>query len=37
MLHQRDVNSATIVRNRGLVWLENEFSTSGDKKPMKPG
>ena len=35
--HQRDVNSATIIRNRGLVWLEKEFSTPGEARADEAG
>ncbi len=35
--HQRDVNSASVIRNRGLAWLENEFSTLGEARADEAG
>lgn len=30
--HQRDVNSARVMRARGLAWMEKEFSAAGEAK-----
>lgn len=35
--HQRDVNSATVIRNHGLTWLEKEFSTPGEARADEAG
>jgi len=32
---QRDTNSATVIRDRGLAWLEEEFSAA-DSRPQEP-
>jgi IS605 OrfB family transposase len=32
VVHQRDANSAEVIKARGLVWLENEFSTTGEAR-----
>lgn len=34
--HHRDVNSALVIRARGLAWLENEFSTAGEARAEEP-
>lgn len=35
--HQRDVNSATVIRNRGLAWLEKECSIPGEARADEAG
>ncbi|UCU92307.1 RNA-guided endonuclease InsQ/TnpB family protein [Hydrogenophaga taeniospiralis] len=30
--HQRDTNSATVIRDRGLAWLEEEFFAADSKR-----
>ncbi|QHE87191.1 hypothetical protein [Hydrogenophaga sp. BPS33] len=34
--HHRDVNSALVIRARGLAWLEKEFSTAGEARAEEP-
>jgi transposase len=32
VVHQRDPNSAQVIKARGLAWLENEFSATGEAR-----
>lgn len=33
--HDRDLNSAMVIRSRGLAWLEHEFTTTGEAKAVE--
>jgi putative transposase len=35
--HDRDVNAAINIRNRGLVWLEQQFSDPGEPEGNEAG